>query len=161
MFIAQGCNLFLYARLTPYTIMVELEMDGFVLQVPLKSKMTISELMAIIEKVEHVAKANERGIRVMEQHELEHAAPQLMPQVAAQPVAQPAPVVEQPIAPMQFTPEDFKLPGEELIKVQHLSNQVRSHVDHIKRHEDVLTRHEKHLNEILQYLQSLDRYIRR
>lgn len=153
-------------------LMVDLEMEnGFLLHAPLKEKVTIHEFLAVADKVEMLARAH-LGSPLMspEQHIAEfhvphpvHAAPAAAPAMTmsalpALPVAAPAPAV--PVAGAA-SPDDFRLPHEDQVRLQHVANQVRSHMDNIKRHDDMIVRHEEHLTRILEYLQSLDKYIRR
>ena len=136
--------------------MVELDMEGLTLNVPLKPEMHVDEFLRIADKVERLSKGQIT-------HEHFHNSQYTEPLSGSSENGPTMPSLPRP-APVEhnsLTEEDFKLPQEDKIKLQHVANQVRSHMDHIKRHEDSLNRHEHHLNQILEYLQSLDKYIRK
>jgi ADP-ribosylglycohydrolase len=116
--------------------MVEFEIDGFTIDVPLKAQMTIQEFLAVADKLEAMANRTHRAERHIE------AAVAAAPSVFRRPVE-----------------EDFRFEDE--LNPQHMKAHIERHMEHLRAHEQRLQAQEEHTRKILEYLQSLDRFIRR
>ncbi len=111
--------------------MIQLEIDGFVVNVPVSSHMTAQEFLALADKLALMAgKAHP--------HEIEQHV---------------ATVFKEP------READFKFSDE--MRPDQLVEHVKHHMEHLKRHEDRLIQQEEHMKRVLDYLQSLDHFIRK
>ncbi len=120
--------------------MIEIEVDGFVVNVPIQSRMTVAEFLNIADKLGLMA-SRERGAS--------------MP-VRAQTIAQPGAPAS--VFRATSTENDFRFPDE--MRPAQLTAHVKRHMEHLQAHEQRLQEQEEHTRKILEYLQSLDKYVR-
>jgi hypothetical protein len=133
--------------------MIRIELDDFSIVVPVKSEMHVNEFLAIAEKLERIAgKAHSE--------KKPYVPP---PKQEAQAFMQPPEPLAPPMPPEEVrkaTPVTAEIHEEEM-HVAHLMNHLKAQTEHIKKTEERLEKHEEHIVQILQYLQSLDKHIRR
>lgn len=114
--------------------MVEVEVHGLALQIPLKPRMHVDEFLAIADKVESMA------------GHLKESPAYIQPPPREVKDSAPIPLPEKTDTEVHFA---------------HIANQVNSQMEHIKAHQAAITKHEAHIEQILKYLHSLDKQIRK
>jgi hypothetical protein len=117
--------------------MVRIELDDFSLDVPLKQRMTVSEFLAVAERLERLTSHKE--------------VPSPMPSMPSLPpfMATTAPAASVTSAPA--TTDHFRL--DPMHEVEFLQRELHLQSEIIKHHDDLI-------NQMIEYLQSLDEHFK-
>lgn len=116
--------------------MVQIDIDGFLLTVPLDQHMHVKEFLELADRVEHIAG--------------HHAAHRKAPE--------PLPAPELPLVSIK---EEFRFDKEDEVRFQHMMNQMKAHAHKMHDTEGRLEQHERHIQQMLRYLNSLDKYLKK